>query len=74
MKNNEKLRLLGQERSCNMSYFLHPHVCNLVTLVRATPSGQEGPSLGGEGRQVCFPENSAQGLGLVTSPGLPWSH
>lgn len=57
-----------------MRSFLHPNVCNLVTLVKATPSGQEGPSLGGgEGSQVHFAENNVHGPRLVLSLGPLWS-
>lgn len=65
--------LFGEERSCNMRYFLHPNVCNRVTLAQATPSGQEGPSLWGYGSQVHFPENNARGLRLAISLGQLWS-
>lgn len=52
-----------------MRYFLYPNVCNLVTLVKATPSGQEGSSLCGKGCQFISPRRT---MPQVSSLSAPW--
>lgn len=52
-----------------MRYFLHPNVCNLVTLVKATPSGQEGSNLCGKGCQFISPRRT---MPKVSGFSAPW--
>lgn len=70
IKNNRKFRIFWEEKGCNMRYFLHPNVCNLVTPVKATPSGQEGSSLCGKGCQFTSPRTMPQVSGLSAPWGL----
>lgn len=53
-----------------MRYFLPPNVCNLVALLKATPSGQEGSSLCGKGCQFISPRTMPKVSGLSAPWGL----